>query len=57
MLNEALPPFPTTMDFHNHCWNEDGTCYGAYGDGPDGKCTLINEGIQKLGRKKYYETK
>lgn len=40
--------------FHNHCWREDGTCYGAYGE--NGKCRLIHEGIKKLGSKKYYET-
>lgn len=42
--------------YHNHCWNEDGTCYGAYGDGPGGTCTCIHPGIQELGREKYYKT-
>jgi len=39
---------------HNHCWNNDGTCYGAYGDGEGGKCSAIHEGIKKLGSKKFY---
>ena len=26
--------------FHNHCWRKDGTCYGAYGDGKNGKCNI-----------------
>lgn len=26
------------MKFHNHCWREDGSCYGAYADEPDGIC-------------------
>lgn len=33
---EAEPVF--NFKNHNHCWKEDGTCYGAYASEPDGKC-------------------
>jgi len=48
IFHDFMPPY------HNHCWNEDGTCYGAYGSGPNGKCPEIHEGIKQGGRKRYY---
>ena len=33
---EEFKNSPQIVNIHNHCFNKDGTCYGAYA--PNGKC-------------------